>query len=323
MASVLLDSVAGPHAPARRFPAFDDPSSFPELQFPSLPEYRDIYRRRVAEGYHIMRSRRVVITGLVRDVAAVLPKTIARVERLGRLFADYRAVFYENDSIDDTLAMVAEWQYYNPCVDVLSEVRRDPVNPMKRCPNRAQRMAYYRNQCHAWIAARYGDFDDVIVVDTDLVGGWSYDGIANTYGNQGWDGVGSYGLIYKRFGWRPNCLSHYDAWAFRGDSFQPLSTKQVNAKNWSRGEPLVPVHSCFGGLAIYRVPAYLSARYDGQDCEHVALHRQMRAAGYDRLYLNPSQITLYGRKRRTWDLPVSLCQTAIALCARRIPAAWY
>ena len=66
--------------------------------------------------------------------------------------------------------------------------------------------------------------------------------------------------------------------------------------SWQRGDPMVEVASCFGGLGIYRTKAMLTCRYDGSDCEHVTFHRAMRGAGMDRLYLNPSQITFYGMK---------------------------
>ena len=56
------------------------------------------------------------------------------------------------------------------------------------------------------------------------------------------------------------------------------------------------VYSCFGGLGVYRIEAMLTCRYGDSDCEHVCFHRSMRAAGLDRLYLNPSQITFFGRK---------------------------
>ena len=63
----------------------------------------------------------------------------------------------------------------------------------------------------------------------------------------------------------------------------------------------MPVHSCFGGIGLYRMEAWLAARYSGDDCEHVTLHRRMREAGYGRQFLNPSQIALYGRKERQFD----------------------
>src|SRR5258705_1239169 len=60
-----------------------------------------------------------------------------------------------------------------------------------------------------------------------------------------------------------------------------------------RGDPLQRVWSCFGGLGVYRMEAFRAARYSGGDSEHVSLHRTMRAAGYDRFFLNPSHITIY------------------------------
>ena len=39
--------------------------------------------------------------------------------------------------------------------------------------------------------------------------------------------------------------------------------------------------------------AMKAASYAGGDCEHVVLHRAMRESGFDRLFLNPSQIVLY------------------------------
>lgn len=50
-----------------------------------------------------------------------------------------------------------------------------------------------------------------------------------------------------------------------------------------RGEPLLPVESCFGGLGLYRMAAFLSAEYGGGDCEHVVFHQRLRRSGFDRL----------------------------------------
>ena len=117
-----------------------------------------------------MRTHRVVIAGLARDIAGILPKTIERIERLGRLFNDYRAVIYENDSADPTRDMLQNWSDRNPRVCVVSEDRDDPVNLPSRCLSRAARMAYYRDHCQQIIARDYARFDHVILVDTDLAG---------------------------------------------------------------------------------------------------------------------------------------------------------
>src|SRR5690606_25877940 len=114
-------------------------------------------------------------------------------------------------------------------------------------------------------------------MDTDLVGGWCFEGLANTFGHlPNWDVVGSNGIIYRRDKWQWNKCFQYDAWAFRhrGED-RALTTREVNRMAWRRGEQLVPVNSVFGGLAVYRMEAFLSGQYSGDDCEHVTFHRSL------------------------------------------------
>jgi hypothetical protein len=152
--------------------------------------------------------------------------------------------------------------------------------------------------------------DYVGVVDTDVIGGWSPDGVASTFGHDEWDFVGSNGIIYKRKGWNANATVQYDAWAYRQDAaFTPLTTKYVNHMQYKRGENMVPVTSCFGGLGFYKMDAYLAGTYEGGDIEHVSLHRSMRERGFDKTFLNPSQIVVYGRKPRRWDPYVKQIQS--------------
>ncbi len=286
---------------------------FPEAKFPPPCEVQADYERRVQLGQRRMSARTVVISGLARDVAGILPLTIARIEQIGAMFSDYRVVIYENDSHDETKRLLTDWAERNHRVDVLTEHRGDPINPMTRCLKRAERMAYYRNQCLETIRSRYADFDHAIIVDMDLAGGWSCDGLANTFGHDDWDFVGSNGVIVKRVGRKINVLMQYDAWAFRSDeSFTPFTTRQVNDMSFTRGEPLIPVTCSFGGLGVYLMPAYLAGRYAGHDVDHVTHQQVARSRGFTRTFLNPSQITMYGRHRRSWDpivFPVlSWCQ---------------
>lgn len=300
------------------------PASFPESWFCPLPGGLSRYQRRVALGYHRMRKRRVFVVGLARNIQEILPRTMERIETLGSLFADYRVVIYENDSQDNTLDMLSDWSRENRRVTVLSEIRQDPINPPTRCVQRAQRMAYYRNQCHNHIQTHCSGLDNVIVADTDLWGGWSYDGVANTFGHDRWDFVGAYGIIHRREGFRNNVVKHYDAWAFRPyGSYEPLSTASVNAMSWNRGASMLPTFSCFGGLGVYRLDAYLAGKYEGDDCEHVGLHRTMRDKGFGRIFLNPSQITLYGRKHRTLDPFFLTGHRIVNGLARRQKPNWY
>jgi hypothetical protein len=297
---------------------------FNESQFSPRPELRDQYDASVAEGYEQMRRSRVVIAGLARDIEYILPQTIERIERLGSLFSDYRIVMYENDSSDQTLPLLTRWRDRNARVAIVSEQRDDPINLPSRCLTRAARMAYYRGECHRVIMESYSRFDHVVLVDTDLMGGWSYEGVAHTFGQRGWDFVGAYGIIYRRRWLNPNAVSHYDAWAFRTDRhFTPLTTKHVNRMVFHRGEPMQRVYSCFGGLGIYRMPAYLAGRYDGSDVEHVAFHRVLHARGFDKTFLNPSLITVYGRKHRSLDVWAGRIIRLLDILPHRRATAWH
>ncbi len=275
---------------------------FPEELFPANSELRSDYRRLVTLGQTRMRQATAVICGLARDVSEILPMTIARIEKIGEIFGDYRVVIYENDSRDDTRSQLRAWAQRNHRVRVIVETIGDPVNPCARCLQRAARMANYRNRCLEVIREEFSDFDFALVLDTDLKGGWSYDGIANTFGHDNWDFVGSNGIIFKRVGREMNVPIQYDAWAFRLDeNLSALPTATVNVLRWQRGQPIVPVTSCFGGLGIYRMNAILSATYSGWDSEHVPLHQAMRKNGFNRMFINPSQIALYGRRHRSID----------------------
>ncbi len=295
---------------------------FNEHHFPCVASCAHEYSRKVTLGYDRMRTSTVVIAGLARSIASILPATMLRVELLGRTFANYQVLIFENDSIDETAIMLRDWSETNPRIDVVSENLRAPRSQPIRCPSRADRMAFYRKRCQERIRQQYASADFVILFDTDLEGGWSPDGIASTFGHDDWDFVGSNGIIYKRSGWDVNRAAHFDAWAYREHlDFRPLKTKYVNKLSFQRGQAMVSLPSCFGGLGVYPMNAYLAGEYSGGDIEHVAFHRSMREHGFNRTFMNPSQLVVYGRKRRRLDGFVKRIQQAsqMLLLHHRIP----
>lgn len=276
--------------------------AFPEHAFPPEPSGAEAYFAACRRGYAAMAGLRVAITGLARDLGPVLPITIRRIENLTRSFADARIVVFENDSRDETRSELVRWAARNRQVELITEVRADPVNPTTRCLARAARMAAYRTRCQEAVLASCAGFDATIIIDFDIQGGFSCDGIASSFGQPGWDFVGSNGLICRRHGLRMNALRQYDTWALRfDDRLTPLSTSAAGGLVYERGEPLVPVTSCFGGLGIYTMEAFRAGRYGSDDLEHATFHRSLAAAGFGRLFLNPSQLVVYGRRHRFGD----------------------
>ena len=270
-------------------------SDFPEHLFPCDQMTSETYLNQVNCGRDLMRKSSVVFCGLCRDVRLFLPRTAARIEKLGSMFRDYRVVLYENDSVDATREFLSDWQSQNSRVEVIIETHAAKKHVRNRSLERAAWMAYCRNRYREHVIKKYNDFDYTIVVDADLPGGWSFDGIAHTFGDDNWDTVGSYG-IQRRPLHETNEFSflHFDTWAFH-PSVGTAARKLLNHNELvlRRGEPMLPVDSCFGGLGIYRMTCMGAAEYGGRDCEHVVFHHRLRQAGFDRQFLNPSQIVLY------------------------------
>ncbi|MFM7135866.1 MAG: hypothetical protein ACKO1M_02180, partial [Planctomycetota bacterium] len=63
-------------------------------------------------------------------------------------------------------------------------------------------------------------------------------------------------------------------------------------------------------LGIYTMAAYARGRYGRDDLEHATFHRSLIAAGHDRLFLNPSQLVIYGRRHRFGDGVVAALNAA-------------
>lgn len=266
-------------------------SQFPESQF-LCKENRKDYINRVILGYELMSSSDVLICGIVRNAEKILPYTLARIERLGSFFKDYSVLLYENDSTDNTLKILQSAKLKN--LVVKTEAKNTSFHEGTTSQDRLQDMAYYRNQYIKEIP-KYKDVSYVIVLDCDLSGGWSYEGIANSI-SYNYYIVGSNSCIYrKRFG-RHERL-YYDSFAYRNIGVAEHRPEETNLMCLQRGEEPYAVDSCFGGLCIYRpICFHPTVKYEDWDCDHVTLHSQMRKIGYD-VYINPSQITLYNFSR--------------------------
>lgn len=258
------------------------------------------YQRLMLQGLDRMGKSSVIICGLARSIAGILPRTIARIERLGSMFREYRVIVVENDSCDSTATDLNIWASKNSRVNIISFKENLKHHPQNRSCERTLRLASLRNIYLNACSQLHSEF--VIILDTDLEIGWSYEGIANTFGHSNWDVVGSNSITFRsRRTVGGDVIRepyYYDTWAFRKKrnySFMLLEEEMLDVLP-PRGSPLIPCHSCFGGLAIYSSQSLLKARYAGGDCEHVRLHEDLRSDGFNRIYLNPSQITVYDEK---------------------------
>ena len=283
-------------------------SKFPEALYPCSAENQYDYAKKVILGRQKMSESTAVICGIARDISENIIATISRIERLGKMFDDYRVVIYENDSTDGTDIILREWEESNHKIKIISEKLGDKKYESSTDVDRLVALANYRNNYLQEILNRTRQPDYIIVADLDLKGGWSYEGICNSFGHDHWSVMGSNGLLYglsesaKDDDGNPLMTRvYYDSLAFRRIGHpQPHISSEINAVNYNRGEAPFRVGSCFGGVALYKHEAFKhGARYSGPDCDHVELHRSMMDFGIHDIYLNPSQIVLYSDTKYT------------------------
>ena len=249
------------------------------------------FRNRCRWGREEMARSTAAFCLLGRDVASGLRKIAAFIDNRGELFADFRVIFIENDSIDETPDLLRQWSDENPRVTVFSETLGLARWPSIASAERSTQLAALRNRYLDLIPKLDMVPDYVVVLDADMGRGISTSGFTSSFGYEDWDVMSSNGIANED---EHGHAEFFDAWAFREHGpVERRSFREINALSFRPGMPPVPVWSAFGGMAIYRGACLQGLRYGGEDCEHVVLHERLRERGFSRHYLNPSQILLY------------------------------
>ena len=261
---------------------------FPESFYPPVCNIQD-YVEKIRYGAHIANGSQVLICALARNIKSNWVNFINRVQTIGEMFESYSVFLYENDSSDDTDVLVQrmeEWPKYK----FISEKLNNKQHTNDTSYARTVDMAYYRNKYLEYVKKNYKKFDYIIILDSDLVGGYSYEGILNSLAYE-LDVMVSNSIIYDEYEGQKRRL-FYDSWAYRRIGHpEPHDTHEINLLWYNRGEEPIKVLSAFGGMAIYKAKLFANKdlEYKAGDCDHPTLHAQL---GCD-IYLNPSQITLY------------------------------
>lgn len=256
--------------------------------WPVDAEYAALYDASVAAGREVARESSVCIVAIARNAMPYLTTTLGLVADVRRDFKESAFYVFENDSEDETAAVLDADGSLTVEHETLGGVDARGFEP-----ERTHRLAYCRNKCHRRVAEDGAWTDYTIVLDMDPHRGFDVNGVFNSIH---WlrslpraGGMASYSLY--RTGDR---IAHYDAWAARPPSWWRDRRSEVGFVWFSTflppvGAPPCPMNSAFGGLCVYRTQAFLAAGeapYEGGDCEHVFLHRKMHRAGWQ-MHLNP------------------------------------
>jgi hypothetical protein len=274
--------------------------------FDVLPEFVDSYRSHTDSGIDHVKEKKIIVTGLVRNVEKFLANNIKQLFFLGKTCAELSYFLYENDSSDNTIKVLNDLSQSIPNFKFLSEKLDLPQFGPTKDIQRTVNLATARNKCSEYIKKTYYDYDYVMVVDLDYNYIDPY-GILNSFGHfadHDIDGIcgNSYQIVKK-----PNddteYLWNYDSWAFRMNHWEFLG-KRNNLYNsdpmlwfgmWRMpiGSDIIPIYSGFGGCCIYKVSKYTKGQYSGEDCEHVTFHKSL-IDNNDQfaLYINPSMYSV-------------------------------
>ncbi len=255
---------------------------FPEALYLPVCDKAEYYNKIEVGALHARRSS-VFICGLIRNAEQYIYRLFSRIEKIRDLFDESTVFLYENDSDDATPFLLSRFNCGYKS-EKLKKKRHDNDTSYERTVD----MAHYRNQYLT--EYRNGKcYDYVIVLDTDLNGGYSYEGILHSLALN-CEVVTSNGLLYQHTD-QGLVRNFYDTWAYRRlDHPEAHNSGEINKLWYNRGEPPIRVLSGFGGMAIYRGDILRGSEvYLAGDCDHPTLHKQLGAE----VWLNPSQITLY------------------------------
>lgn len=220
------------------------------------------------------KQQKIIICGVGKNIARCLPNMMRSIDTLGSFFKDYRVIIYENNSTDNTRAILTGWAKQNPKVTVFSETvsaeqlltrvqsraRRD------QAPCRMELIAYARNQVlAAAMQDTYNDYSFVLMTDLDFMRGWNPKDVLQSFSIQeDWDCIAAHSIA--------GGYVHYDRYAFRDPQF-PLGPELIGEDFWADvgrkpltihpNSGLKRVYSAFGGLAIYKRQSLKGIRYSG------------------------------------------------------------
>ena len=265
--------------------------------FPTTEEFTELYQNQLESGKNFATDKKIAVFSLARNVKQEFNYSLRQIRLLLENFHhDSKVYIYENDSIDNTPALIkqkiSEPGYEN--FNLYSEQIKTSYMPLSKSEIRTTNMANARNKCYNLSNAIKGDFDYYIVIDLDFLD-ISINGILNSFGwlasNENISAI--CGNSYINFPSKSqDHYRNYDSFAFRLNSWEYYEMMWFPYFDLPIGSYPISVFSGFGGAAIYKA-CYALNNYSGESCEHVMLHKNLKILHNEfRLYYNPSQIMI-------------------------------
>ncbi|MFH6949110.1 hypothetical protein ACHRV6_11485 [Flavobacterium sp. FlaQc-51] len=267
-----------------------------------------------------MIDKDIVIAILARDCGKTLVKNIQLVEELRSYFRWSQVVVVENDSKDNTKALLFDWEQSKSGVKIISQDYNTLTIPNKTLNNinplvslfRIEKMTKYRNIYIDYIKQINHNIDNLIVIDID-VKSFSVEGIVDSIlkceGECG--AIFAYGITVKKIFNKVYSKIFYDLFAIQEYSMKNIPLfKSENSRdilrsisvNLKENEILYKVISAFGGIAVYNYRAICDLEYkvvlnsfDKNEaiCEHIPFNAEIIKLGYSN-YISKKMEVIYG-----------------------------
>lgn len=211
---------------------------------------------------------KAVICGVCKDNASRVLHSMRIMEKIGKLFEDYRVIIYENNSSDETPTLVRTWQEENNKVFALTETVTH-AELENTIVNRYEDGKFFTPELIARarnivleiaLSNKYQDFDTVIWIDMDFVIEPNYDAIPEIFKAQReWDAVFAYGV---------DPYYHYWDWYALRDRKYPMAAELIGKRSSFYKQLILdplgdwyPVYSAFGGCGIYKKESIRNCHY--------------------------------------------------------------
>lgn len=259
---------------------------------------------KIKAGLEFFKTKKLIITGLLRDSNGNMPTIKANVAKLANLFNDYCVLVVENDSKDETRQSLLDWAKTNDKVTVLGcgeNANTCQLNLPRTVihghdSGRIRKMVLLRNIYMDYIEQnpeRFGNFDFLIAMDMDILGTFYNDGM----GSAAWyfmndpsiqglcaNGINFWNLAFTVIPRYHDPYAHVEATddTYKLPHVGPYWTAPTCTENpWK-------VKSCFNGFTIYRLSSIAGKQYkleasnSGALCEHVTFNKQL-----DNIFMAP------------------------------------
>jgi hypothetical protein len=294
-----------------KYDMFLNPQHYAMKYYPN-PDNDMMWRQRYVNGQRVAKHSTLIIGGLLRDVGDIIPIIQHKIYQITPLFQDYKIVLMENDSSDNTRALLMNWHDQDDHVIVYGcgVNQRDPCemkftmksDSFDRGVYRMKKMVHLRNTLLNYIKTLQGDY--VLMWDLDGMSIVFPEGVCSAVDRFDRDSTLS-AVCANGFRYRTFLPAYFDCYAHidindkpvADNSLSHLSNDIVKIFTYSHhtvSDPPLQVDSCFGGCTLYRHAHLLpeKVQYDSFDekgniyCEHTGLCKTLKKKIVDFAFLN-------------------------------------